>query len=237
MRRLLSFLNLFFSTLFLAFVALAASLFDPKRERVQKVARLWSWLILKVAGITVSLEGQENLASPPYLIMANHQSALDIFALLAVMPVSFKFIAKRELFRIPVFGWALRRADYISIDRENPREALKAIEEAVRKIRNGAVVLIFPEGTRSENGNLLPFMKGGFTLAARAQVPVVPLAIIGTNNLHPTGNVLSVPKRKGHVTLRAGKPMVTEGKGAAAKTEFMEAIREAIERLMSCPKN
>ena len=115
--------------------------------------------------------------------MSNHQSALDISVLLSHLPVPFKFVAKRELFRIPVFGRAIKKAGYINIDRDNPREALKAIEEAVARIRGGTSVLIFPEGTRSRDGNLLPFMKGAFSLATRAGVPVVPLAVIGTNPL------------------------------------------------------
>jgi 1-acyl-sn-glycerol-3-phosphate acyltransferase len=164
--------------------------------------------------------------------MSNHQSALDIATLLAGLPVPFKFIAKRELFRIPVFGWAIRRAGYISIDRQNPREALKAIEEAVARIKEGANVLIFPEGTRSADGKLLPFMKGAFSLAGRAGVPVVPLAIVGTNALQPRG--AAVPKSKGRVVIVVGRPIPPRGKGLSYKAELMEEVRRAIEGLLAC---
>jgi 1-acyl-sn-glycerol-3-phosphate acyltransferase len=232
MRRILSFLNLIFTTIFMATLALVVSLFDPEGERVHRLARLWASIALKVAGISVSVEGVEHVGQPPYLLMANHQSALDISVLLAAMPVPFKFIARSELFRIPLFGWAIRRARYISIDRENPREALKAIEEAGRRIREGMTVLIFPEGTRSKDGKLLPFLKGGFFLANRAQVPVVPVAIIGSAELHPKGSVLSPPKHSGHVTVRIGAPIPTGGRGSAAKGELMVAVRGEIERLI-----
>jgi len=232
MRRVLSYLNLVCATLFLAGVAFAIAPFDPKGERVHRIAALWARTLLWAAGISVSVEGGEHIAAPPYLFMSNHQSALDIFALLSGLPVSFKFIAKRELFRIPVFGWAMKRAGYISIDRNNPREALKAIEESAQKIKDGTVVLIFPEGHRSRNGRLQPFMKGGFSLASRAGVPVVPLAITGSFAVQPKGSIMSPPERRGRVTIRVGKPVVMEGKGLSYKAELMGEVRASIERLL-----
>jgi 1-acyl-sn-glycerol-3-phosphate acyltransferase len=232
MRRVLSYLNLIVTTIFLAVCALAVSPFDPKGEKVHGIARLWARVSLWCAGITVSLEGGEHIGAPPLLLMSNHQSALDIPVLLAGLPVPFKFVAKRELFRIPFFGWAIKRAGYISIDRENPREALKAIEAAVRKIAEGTCVLIFPEGTRSPDGRLLPFMKGAFSLASRAAAPVVPLALVGTNALQPPGHYVAC--RKGNVTIRAGKPIRIEGKGLSYKGSLMEKVRGAIEGLCEC---
>ncbi len=231
MRTVLSYLNLVFTTLFLAVVALAISPFDRGGEAVHRIARLWAKIYLAIAGITVSLEGREHLTHPPYVLVANHQSALDIYVLLAAVPVSFKFVAKRQLFLIPFFGWAIRRAGYISIDRDNPREALKAIEEAAGRIRQGSTVLIFPEGTRSTDGKLLPFKKGTFSLVSRAKVPVVPLAIIGSNRLQPPGRV--VPVGTGRVTIALGKPILSEGKGLSYKAELMDEVRTAIERLMA----
>ncbi len=232
MRKAFSYLSLVVTTLLLAGAALLIAPFDPKGERIHRVARLWAAIHLRVNGIAVSLEAAHNIPEPPFLLMSNHQSALDIFVLLSGLPVSFKFIAKRELFRIPVFGWAMRRAGYISIDRGNPREALKAIEEAVYKIKDGTAVLIFPEGHRSRTGRLQPFMKGAFSLASRAGVPVVPLAIRGSHTLQPAGSILSPPQKKGRVSIRVGKPVVMEGKGLSYKTGLMEEVRARIERLM-----
>ena len=232
MRKTFSYASLIVTTLVLGAAALLVSPIDPKGEYVHRIARLWAAIHLRVNGIVVCLEASDNMPEPPFLLMSNHQSALDIFALLSGLPVSFKFIAKRELFRIPVFGWAMKRAGYISIDRNNPREALKAIEESAQKIKDGTAVLIFPEGHRSRNGRLQPFMKGGFSLAFRAGVPVVPLAITGSFAVQPKGSIISPPERKGRVTIRVGKPVVMEGKGLSYKAELMGEVRASIERLL-----
>ena len=232
MRKIFSYASLIVTTLVLGAAALLVSPIDPKGEYAHRIARLWAAIHLRVNGIVVCLEASDNMPEPPFLLMSNHQSALDIFALLSGLPVSFKFIAKRELFRIPVFGWAMKRAGYISIDRNNPREALKAIEESAQKIKDGTVVLIFPEGHRSRNGRLQPFMKGGFSLASRAGVPVVPLAITGSFAVQPKGSIISPPERKGRVTIRVGKPVVVEGKGLSYKAELMGEVRASIERLL-----
>ena len=232
MRKICSYLSLVVTTLVLGAFALLVAPFDPKGERIHRIARLWAAIHLKVNGIAVSLEAAQNMPEPPFVFMSNHQSALDIFVLLFGLPVPFKFIAKRELFRIPVFGWAMRRAGYISIDRGNPREALKAIEEAARKIRDGRPILIFPEGHRSRDGRLQPFMKGGFSLASRARVPVVPLAITGSFAIQPRGSILSPPERKGRVSIRVGRPVVVGGKGSSYKAGLMGEVRGSIERLM-----
>lgn len=232
MRKTLACLNLVGITIALGLVALFVSPFDRKGVRIDRIARTWASIHLKVAGVSVLLKGADNVARPPFLLMSNHQSALDIYVLLAAMPISFKFVAKRELFRIPLFGWAIKKAGYISIDRANPREALKAIEEAAGKLREGTPVLIFPEGHRSHDGKLLPFMKGAFSLASRAGVPVVPLAIIGSSTLQPSGSILSAPAHKGQVTISVGKPILLEGKGLSYKAVLMEEVRNAIEGLM-----
>jgi 1-acyl-sn-glycerol-3-phosphate acyltransferase len=233
MRRVLSFLNLVCATLFLSGAAFAIAPFDPKGRRVDRIARLWAHTVLWAAGVSVSVEGGEQIAAPPYLFMSNHQSALDIEVLLASLPVPFKFVAKRELFRIPVFGRAIKKAGYVDIDRKNPREALKALEEAAAKIKGGTSVLIFPEGTRSRDGNLLPFMKGAFSLAIRAEAPIAPVAVIGANALQPPGSAVAL--KKGRVTVRIGKPIPTEGKGLSYRARLMEEVRNAIEGLTQCP--
>jgi 1-acyl-sn-glycerol-3-phosphate acyltransferase len=126
----------------------------------------------------------------------------------------------------------MARTGYISIDREKPREALKAMEEAASKIRSGMNIIIFPEGTRSFDGVLLPFKKGGFTLALRAMVPIVPIGIFGTSQLQPKGSF--IPKKKGVIYINIGKPIILEGLDRSAKTRVMDDVRERIEGLMAC---
>jgi 1-acyl-sn-glycerol-3-phosphate acyltransferase len=218
------------SAIYLSIIALIVSLFDRKGERVHRVGRFWTTMHLKVSGITVLIDGLDNIQKPPYIFMCNHQSALDIYSLQSFLPLSFKWIAKRQLFFVPFVGWAMKAAKYISLDRENPREALKAIEDAARKIREGMNIVIFPEGTRSMDGALLPFKKGGFSLALRAGVPIVPVGIFGTNRLQPKGSF--IPKEKGVVYIHIGKAIAIADKGRSAKTEVMNEVRAEIQRLI-----
>lgn len=219
------------STVIMSFFALFIALFGARQETIHRMARLWARMYLAVAGIEVRVEGLGRVTSPPYVFMCNHQSALDIYALLARLPVPFKWIAKRQLFAIPVIGWTMRKAGYISIDRENAREALKAIEEASQRIREGTNIIIFPEGTRSADGKLLPFKKGGFTLALRAMVPVVPIGIYGSSALQPKGS--SIPREKGVIYIEIGDPIILEGMDRSRKTSVMDNVRADIEALMT----
>jgi 1-acyl-sn-glycerol-3-phosphate acyltransferase len=214
---------------------LIVSLFYKDGEAIHQIGRFWARLHLKISGIKVVMTGTERLSNPPYVFMCNHQSALDIYSLLASLPVSFRWIAKRQLFKIPFIGWAMGRAGYISIDRENPREALKAMNEAASRIHGGINIIIFPEGTRSLNGVLLPFKKGGFSLALKAMVPIVPMAIFGTTSLQPKGSF--IPIRKGVIYIDIGEPIVLEGMDRSAKTKVMDDVRELIEGLLACHVN
>jgi 1-acyl-sn-glycerol-3-phosphate acyltransferase len=230
-RKLLSSLNLVLSTISLFLVALVISPFDRKGKKVNKIGRLWATIHLKACGIKVSLQGTENISEPPYVLMCNHQSELDIFALLSSLDLPMKWIAKKELFSVPFLGWALRMGKNISLDRENPRKALKAMNEAACRVREGMNIVIFPEGTWSADGSLLPFKKGGFSLALRTGAPVIPVGILGTRDLQPDG--CFIPKEKGLVQVRIGEPIRTEREGRAAKEELMCDVRSCIERLIA----
>jgi 1-acyl-sn-glycerol-3-phosphate acyltransferase len=232
MRRTIPFLTLVVTTISLSVVSLLLFPFDRKGEGTNRLGRLWATIHLKACGIEVSLEGVENISKPPYLFMCNHQSVLDIFALLSTLPLSFKWIAKRELFLVPFLGWALKAGKNISLDRKHPRKALKAMNEAARRIREGMNVVIFPEGTWSTDGNLLPFKKGGFSLALRTEVPIVPVGIRGTGRLQPQGHFL--PKQKGAIHIKIGEPVhVRKKEEKPSKTALMGEVRSSIERLVS----
>ena len=152
MRKVFIFLEHLIVTVFLSTVGLLASLFETQGKTLHRMSILWAKIHLKASSVQVSVTGIENMTSPPYIIMCNHQSALDIYSLLVALPLPFKWVAKRELFFIPFVGWVMKRAGYISLDRKHPREALKAIDDAARKIQGGINILIFPEGTRSQDG-------------------------------------------------------------------------------------
>jgi len=186
----------------------------------------WAKVILKVCGARVAIEGIENIRKDqPRIYMANHTSYFDIFALLSALPVDFKFIVKQELMRLPIFGPAMRRAGYIGIEREDPRKALRSMQEAAERIRKGASVLIFPEGTRSEDGLLHPFKPGGFHLALRSGCDIVPITITGSREIVPKG---SLRIQKGTIRMVVGKEISLAGQTKKNMGRVMEQVRNAM---------
>ena len=205
--------------------------FDKHGSRIHFLAAVpWAKTILRVSGIRVIAEGQENVApSVPRIYMTNHQSYFDIFALLAHLPVDFKFIMKQELMRIPILGVAMRRAGYVGIERDDPRKAVQSMNAAADRIRQGTSVVIFPEGTRSEDGTLLPFKRGGFNLALRSKCDIVPVAISNSRRIVPKG---SLKINKGSFALRIGRPIPVGGYTRRNVAQLMERVRQAIESMM-----
>jgi 1-acyl-sn-glycerol-3-phosphate acyltransferase len=166
------------------------ALFDKKGTIIHRYgATPWAKVVLWICGVKLETEGLENVEpSLPRIYMSNHQSYFDIFAVLAGLPVNFKFILKQELMKIPILGPAIRRAGYIGIDRSEPKKALRSMNEAANRIKSGVSVLIFPEGTRSDNGDVQLFKKGGFHLAIKSGCDIVPVAIINSRNIVPKGS-------------------------------------------------
>ncbi|MCJ7685615.1 MAG: 1-acyl-sn-glycerol-3-phosphate acyltransferase, partial [Desulfobacteraceae bacterium] len=190
----------------------------------------WSKIILRVCGIRVRVSGLGNLDTDlPRIYMTNHQSFFDIFALLACLPVNFKFILKQELMNLPVFGPATRRAGYIGIERDDPRKAVKSMNLAAERIKNGASVLIFPEGTRSPDGRLGQFKKGGFSLAIKSGCDIVPVAISDSYRIAPKG---SLRIKKGSFSLSIGKPISLAGYTKRKTPQLMDQVREAMLKQM-----
>ena len=167
-------------------LVVVVSILTQKSDMAHIIARMWGRSILWVSAIKVTVKGLEKLnPAQSYIYMANHQSNFDIPALLGKLPVQFRWLAKAELFRIPIFGRAMRGCEYISIDRSNRKMAFKSLTVAAKIIRNGTSVMIFPEGTRSSDGHLKDFKKGGFVLSVDAGVPIVPIIIQGTWSIMP----------------------------------------------------
>lgn len=186
----------------------------------------WARVILRVCGIKVYVKGLDNVDShEPGIYVANHQSYFDIFALLAYLPVDFRFILKQELMKIPLLGFTLRRAKYIAIDRDDPKKAVKGMNEAAEMVRNGGSVLIFPEGTRSIDGRLQPFKRGGFHLALKSGCALVPVAIINSRNIVPKG---SLRINRGTFGMNIGKPIPVNGYKKRDMNQLMMRVREAI---------
>jgi 1-acyl-sn-glycerol-3-phosphate acyltransferase len=157
--------------------------------------------------------------------MSNHQSVTDIGALVLTLPVSWRFVAKRELTRIPLFGWVLLLGGHVIVDRSSRERSVRSLRAAARRVARGTHVIIFPEGTRSPTGRLREFKSGGFHLAIEAQVPIVPIAISGSRRITPKR---SLRIDSGLIRVRYGKPIPTEGLGADDSGALKQRVREAI---------
>jgi 1-acyl-sn-glycerol-3-phosphate acyltransferase len=223
------FLNAFVSiySIFFCLWGIAISIGDPKGRRVHAYCAVpWAKSILWACGVKIEVKGLENLeAEVPRIYMVNHQSYFDIFTLLANLPVQFKFVLKEELMKIPLLGSAMRKARYVSIEREDPRKAVKSVNDAADRFREGASILIFPEGTRSPDGQLQPFKPGGFHLALKVKGDIVPVSIVGTHRIVPKG---SLRVQKGKATMVIGKPILIKEYSKKTMDQLMERVHEGM---------
>lgn len=214
------------STLIMSLLAITLALLDGNQHAVHRVARIWGRMILAVSGVRVTVRGLEGIdPRRAWVFMSNHQSNFDIPVLLSCLTVPFRWLAKAELFHLPIFGRAMRGAGYISIDRSDRPAAIESLRQAAETIRRGVSVLIFPEGTRSLDGTLKPFKKGGFVMAIEAGVPIVPVALKGTFAIMPKNQLLIRPQK---VSMVIGEPVATAGYGLHAKEALMKEVRNAI---------
>ncbi len=216
----------YFYTGALGALALLASLFSGS-ERVQHwFAHTWASLILNSTGIRVRVEGAEHIdASQAAIYVANHLSAIDIPVLYARLPVHFRIMAKKALFRYPFLGWYLTRSGQIPIDAGDAHKSLRSLNRASESLRKGTPLVVFPEGGRSATGHLQEFMGGAFYVAIRAQAPVVPMAIVGSYELLPMNSFHSLP---GVVELIVGEPISTKGMHLREMDKLASRVREVV---------
>jgi 1-acyl-sn-glycerol-3-phosphate acyltransferase len=209
-----------------AFIFFLYPLFPRGERTVHTVAVRWAKLMLRLAGVEVEVRGADNvLVGRSQIFMANHQSGFDILALYAHVPTFFCWIAKKELFEVPVFGKALTRTGSIAIDRKNYIKAMRSINEAAKKIRDGKSVMTFPEGTRSEDGHILPFKKGVFHLALKAGVPIIPVTIIGSRQIMPKKSLQLNP---GKIVLVFEKPVEVKEYSVEDVDTLADRVQETI---------
>jgi 1-acyl-sn-glycerol-3-phosphate acyltransferase len=214
------------TTLF-AMSAIIFTLFDSSGGNYAFHARWWARIGLALNNTSVELRGAEHLPGGPFIVMSNHQSNFDILSLIATIPHRIYWIAKKELFDIPIFGYSMRRGGYIPLDRSDGRKALKSMENAASIIRQGSSVVLFPEGTRTCDGQLLPFKRGGFMLAVRAGVPVIPVTINGSGRVNP-GGLIRLYSGKITLTLHPRITIPDGMKKSAAEEWLMARVQGAI---------
>ena len=211
--------------------SLAASVFDGTGRIQQWFARTWSWMILKTAMVRVTVSGREKVDfGKPHLYAVNHSSAMDIPVLYVHLPFQFRIIAKHELFRYPFLGWHLRRSGQIPIDRDNAHASFRSLRSAVDGLKRGMPLVVFPEGGRTETGQLQPFLPGAFYVAIKAQVEVVPCALIGTYDILPINTFHIHP---GPVQMIFGEPITTTGMTLHDMEKLAEQVKAAIAKLIA----
>jgi 1-acyl-sn-glycerol-3-phosphate acyltransferase len=213
------------NTIVCSLAVIIATILSPQSHYPLLITHCWGKALLWVTGVTLEVHGQENLdAGRASIYAANHQSAFDIFVLLTVLP-PVKFLAKIELFSIPLFGYALAQTGSLPVDRRNRQAAMKSIERAAQAVRTGSSIIIFPEGTRSTTGEMLPFKKGGFVLAIKSGQSIVPVSISGAGAVLPRGwgRIHSGP-----IKVVIGRPIATDVFKTKNKDELMALLRERI---------
>ena len=218
-------------TLLFSVSSFISTLFDSSGRIHAWHACLWARLMLALNRVKVTVIGSELLPDGPVIFMSNHQSNFDILSLLAAMPRRFYWIAKKELFEIPVFGHSMRRGGYIPLDRSDGRKALQSMENAAAIIRQGSSVVMFPEGTRTRDGQLLPFKRGGFVLARKAGVPVIPVTINGSGRINPA-NQISLYGGDISITLHPPVAFPSDLRRSEAESWMMEHVRKQIDSVL-----
>jgi len=220
---------LFPVSLFFSILAFGSIPFDKKGDFFRWCPWMWSRCILWTFGIKVNVKGFENIdLNQPYIFVSNHASMADIPTVLVALNGRVNIIFKKELTWVPIWGWALRYGPFIMIDRSNPRNAMVSIERAAQTIRSGQSVILFPEGTRTNDGKLQSFKRGAFTLAAKSGVPVVPMIINNTFGIMPKG---SLKVKSADIAVILEKPIPVDGlEDKTDELKLMDQVHKAIEK-------
>jgi 1-acyl-sn-glycerol-3-phosphate acyltransferase len=217
------------STVFWGSVSILGSLFSSSGRFQHYCMRRWSKDNLWLSRARVEIEGLESIdPKRPVIFVANHSGLHDILSLAACLPIQFRWMAKKSLFRVPFMGWHMRRSGYISIDRENPRDAAKSIIEAADEIRNGVSAIAFPEGTRSRTGSLGKFHSGAFALALRTGVPLIPITLEGSHRVIVPKTLRVNPGVI--IRIKVGAPIDLSSYARGAKHQLMEDVFQIMSR-------
>jgi 1-acyl-sn-glycerol-3-phosphate acyltransferase len=222
-------LLIWFYTLALGLVALPGGMFDRSGRRLHWFSRTWSWLIMKTILSPVKVTGLDKIdTSKPHVYAVNHASAMDIPVLYVHLPFQFRIVFKKELLKYPVVGWQLKRSGQVCIDQQKPTNSLAAIRSAVKSLKAGMPLVIYPEGGRTPDGEIKPFLPGAFFLAIKAQVDIVPVALIGTYELLPmdTYHIKCRP-----LEMRVGEPISTAGLTMRDMEAVSARVQKAVEDL------
>lgn len=218
----------FLATAFFGSLSLAASLFEKDGRRQHRIAQAWARAGVWASGARVTVLHGERLKAQPAVFVCNHLSYMDTPVIFSSLPFQFRIVARHDLWRFPFIGWHLRRSGQVPVDVANPRASIASLVSAVRTLKKGMPLFIFPEGGRTATGHLAPFLNGPAFMAIQAQVPLVPMALIGTHELLP------IHAKEFHpvaVKLVVGEPLATTGKSRKQIDEVTAELEERIAAL------
>ncbi len=213
-------------TVVMGTLSLLSSLFDRTGTVQHWFARTWSRMILATIFSPVEVIGRENIPTESAVYAANHSSAIDIPLVYTNLPMQFRIMAKVELFRYPFMGWHLSRSGQIPIDEKELN--LAGVKKAIKTLKSGMSLMVFPEGGRTNDGQIKKFQAGAFYMAIKAGVPIVPMAIVGAFELLKMNTFVIHP---GKLQLIIGKPISTEGYSTRDMEPFAEKVKAAIEEM------
>ena len=216
-------------TLVMGLLAIPGGMFDRSGRRLHWFSYAWSWLIMKTISSPVKVTGLDKIdASKPHVYAVNHASALDIPVLYTYLPFQFRIAFKKELLSYPVVGWQLKRSGQVCIDQQNPAHSISSIRAALKGLQAGLPLVIYPEGGRTPDGEIKPFLAGAFFLAIKAQVDIVPVALVGTYELLPM-NTYHIKCRP--LEMRVGERISTAGLTMRDLEALSARVRKAVEDL------
>ncbi len=214
-----------------ATAVIGTSLVSPNSRLIDRIVDAWARTILWAGGVRVRVIGAENVdPSTSYIVASNHQSSFDIMAHFMALPVPIRFLAKKELFGVPLLGWALKRLHMVPVDRSAGRPVYEEIEQnAAATIADGKSIIVYPEGTRTTTGELLPFKKGAFFIAVRTGLPILPTTIAGSYEAWlPRAKII----RGGTITVAIGAPIPTQNLTVDDAPGLQESVRSTIEKTL-----
>jgi 1-acyl-sn-glycerol-3-phosphate acyltransferase len=213
-------------TVILGIISIPVSLFGDRERILHNFARAWSWMIMKTILSPVKVTGLDKIdTTRTHVYAVNHASALDIPVLYVYLPFQFRIAFKKELLAYPIVGWHLKRSGQICVDQQNPAGSIGSIRSALKSLKAGTPLVIYPEGGRTPDGQIKPFLPGAFFLAIKAQVDIVPVALVGTFELLPmnTYHIKSQP-----LEMRVGEPISTSGLTGHDMLALSEKVQQAV---------
>jgi len=218
----------FLATAFYGSLSLLASLWDKSGHQQHRIAQAWARVGMALSGARVTVLHRERLTGEPAVYACNHLSYMDTPAIFSSLPFQFRIVARQDLWKLPFIGWWLRRSGQVGVDLSDPRASVASLLGAVRTLKSGMPLFIFPEGGRTETGHLEPFMKGPAFMAIKAQLPIIPMALIGTWELLPihSSQIHPVP-----VTLVVSEPIPTQGMTMKQADAVTATLQQRIEGL------